>query len=174
MPVSVVTLQGNLTNVEMTTGNTGSAFTKASLAVSGGKDMNGEDKETLWFNVKAWGDLAENIAETFQNAQNQGEKSFRAIVTGKIVPESWEDANGNKRTTTTVFVEDIGVSLKYSKVGSINKSTNPMNSAKSSAAFSQMKKGSDIPAPAPKAEVTADAAPSAPTTNEDGGSEVPF
>ena len=115
MPVSVVTLQGNLTNVEMTTGNTGSAFTKASLAVSGGKDMNGEDKETLWFNVKAWGDLAENIAETFQNAQNQGEKSFRAIVTGKIVPEQWEDANGNKRTTTTVFVEDIGVSLKYSK-----------------------------------------------------------
>ena len=49
-----------------------------------------------------------------------------------------------------------------------------MNSAKSSAAFSQMKKCSDIPAPAPTAEVTADAAPSAPTANEDGGSEVPF
>ena len=44
MPVSVVTLQGNLTNVEMSVNNNGSAFTKASLAVSGGKDMNGEDK----------------------------------------------------------------------------------------------------------------------------------
>ncbi len=168
MPVSVVTLQGNLTNVEMSVGNNGSAFTKASLAVSGGKDMNGEDKETLWFNIKAWGDLAENIAETFQNAQNQGEKSFRAIVTGKIVPEQWEDANGNKRTNTTVFVEDMGVSLRYSKVGSIMKSTNPMNSAKSSAAFSQMKKASEIEQPAPKAEAAA------PSSTEDEGSEVPF
>ena len=167
MPVSVVTLQGNLTNVEMTLSNSGAAFTKASLAVSGGKDMKGEDKETLWFNVKAWGDLAENIAETFQNAQNQGAKSFRAIVTGKIVPEQWEDANGNKRTNTTVYVEDLGVSLSYSKVGSIMGSTNPVNSAKSSAAFSQMKKASEIEQPAPQAEV-------ATSSTKDEGSEVPF
>ena len=64
MPVSQVQLMGNITNVEMTVNNTGSAFIRGSLAVSQGKDANGEDKETLWFNLKAWGDLAENIAET--------------------------------------------------------------------------------------------------------------
>ena len=93
MPVSQVQLMGNVTNVEMSVNNTGSAFIRGSLAVSQGKDANGEDKETLWFNLKAWGDLAENIAETFQNAQNQGEKSFRAIVTGKIVPEHHQRKN---------------------------------------------------------------------------------
>ena len=62
MPVSQVQLMGNVTNVEMSVNNTGSAFIRGSLAVSQGKDANGEDKETLWFNLKAWGDLAENIA----------------------------------------------------------------------------------------------------------------
>ena len=43
-----------------------------------------------------------------------------------------------------------------------------MNSAKSSAAFSQMKKASEIEQPAPKAEAAA------PSSTEDEGSEVPF
>jgi single stranded DNA-binding protein len=169
MPVSTTTLLGNLTQVEMSVGPTGSAFTKASLAVSGGKDMNGEDKDTMWFNIKAWGDLAENIAETYQNAVNQGKKSFRAVITGKIVPEVWEDAQGNKRSATTVHVEDLGVSLRYNKVGSIIDSQNEMNNnAKKSAAFSQMKKASELetPAPAPAAAAT--------TSSDETESEVPF
>jgi hypothetical protein len=42
-----------------------------------------------------------------------------------------------------------------------------VNSAKSSAAFSQMKKASEIEQPAPQAEV-------ATSSTEDEGSEVPF
>ena len=71
MAVSLVELMGNITIVEMTVNNTGSAFIRGSLAVSQGKDANGEDKETLWFNLKAWGDLAENIAETYQNTTSK-------------------------------------------------------------------------------------------------------
>jgi single stranded DNA-binding protein len=127
MPVSQVQLIGNLTNVEMSVNNSGNAFTRASLAVYQGKDANGDDKESLWFTVKAWGDLAENIAETYQNVTNSGAKSFRAVVTGRMVPEQWNDKDGNQRETSTVYVEDLGVSLKYSKVGSVIKATNPMN-----------------------------------------------
>ena len=83
MPLSQVQLMGNLTNVEMSVGNTGSAYVKASLAVNNGKDAQGNDKETLWFNVKAWGDLAENIAETYNNVTNAGGKSFRAVISIK-------------------------------------------------------------------------------------------
>tara|TARA_Y100000992_G_C21258237_1_gene489744 strand:- start:610 stop:1095 length:486 start_codon:yes stop_codon:yes gene_type:complete len=144
MPVSQVQLMGNITNVEMTVNNTGSAFIRGSLAVSQGKDANGEDKETLWFNLKAWGDLAENIAETYQNTVNAGGKSFRAIVVGRVVPEKWEDSNGNSRESTCVYLEDLGVSLRWAKVGSISKSTNPQNSS----AFNQVKKASEIEPPA--------------------------
>ena len=127
MPVSQVQLIGNLTNVEMSVNNSGNAFTRASLAVYQGKDANGDDKDSLWFTVKAWGDLAENLAETYQNVMNSGSKSFRAVVTGRMVPEQWNDKDGNKRETSTVYVEDLGVSLKYSRVGSVIKSANPMN-----------------------------------------------
>jgi|TARA_B100000427_G_C15336237_1_gene519113 single stranded DNA-binding protein len=144
MPVSQVQLMGNITNVEMTVNNTGSAFIRGSLAVSQGKDANGEDKETLWFNLKAWGDLAENIAETYQNTVNAGGKSFRAIVVGRVVPEKWEDSNGNSRESTCVYLEDLGVSLRWAQVGSINKASNPQNSN----AFNQVKKASEIEPPA--------------------------
>jgi len=167
MAVSVTTLIGIITNVEMSVGPTGTAFTKASLGVSQGKDMNGDDKETMWFQIKAWGDLAENIAETYQNVTNQGEKSFRAVVTGKNVAETWEDTNGNKRSAVAVHVEDIGVSLRYAKIGSIQKSTNPANSAGKSAAFSQMKKASEITPPAQQPVATS-------ASTDDDGTEVPF
>ena len=144
MPVSQVQLMGNVTNVEMSVNNTGSAFIRGSLAVSQGKDANGEDKETLWFNLKAWGDLAENIAETYQNTVNAGGKSFRAIVVGRVVPEKWEDSNGTSRESTCVYLEDLGVSLRWANVGSINKASNPMNSN----ALNKMKKASEIEAPA--------------------------
>ena len=140
MPVSNVQLMGNLTNVEMSVGNTGSAYVKASLAVNNGKDAQGNDKETLWFNVKAWGDLAENIAETFNNVTTAGGKSFRALVVGKMVPEKWEDKDGNKRESSTVYVEDLGVSLRWAKVGSVLTASNPLNNP-------AIKKGSDIPQP---------------------------
>ena len=146
MPVSQVQLMGNITNVEMTVNNTGSAYVRGSLAVSQGKDANGEDKDTLWFNLKAWGDLAENIAETYNNTVNAGGKSFRAIVMGRVVPEKWEDSSGNSRESTCVYLEDLGVSLRWAKVGSIAKASNPANSN----ALNQMKKASEIEQPKPK------------------------
>lgn len=166
MPVSQVQLIGNLTNVEMSVNNSGNAYTKASLAVYQGKDANGDDKESLWFSVKAWGDLAENIAETFQNVTNSGAKSFRAVVTGRMVPEKWTDKDGNTRETSTVYVEDIGVSLKYSKVGSVIKSSNPMNSQAFQGA---VKKAAEVEQTAP--EQTAATSDNYDPTGKDG---VPF
>ena len=83
-------------------------------------------------------------AITYQNTVNAGGKSFRAIVIGRVVPEKWEDSNGNSRESTCVYLEDLGVSLKWAKVGSINKSTNPQNSN----AFNKVKKASEIEPPA--------------------------
>jgi len=164
MPVSQVQLIGNLTNVEMSVGNSGKAFTKGSLAVNQGKDANGDDKESLWFNIKAWGDLAENIAETYQNVTNAGGKSMRVVVTGKVIPEKWTDQNGTERTTVSVYLEDLGVSLQYAKVGSVQKSSNPMNSEAFKGA---VKKAADIPTP----QQTAATSDLYDETGEDG---VPF
>lgn len=164
MPVIEAKLIGTLTNVEMSVGQSGKAYTKGSLAVNQGKDANGEDKEALWFNIKAWGDLAENIAETYQNITNAGAKSFRAIVTGRVVPEKWTDKDGNTRESTTIYVEDLGVSLQYAKVGSITKNSNPMNSQAFQGA---VKKAADLPTPQQSAA-------SSEVYDESGENGVPF
>jgi single-stranded DNA-binding protein len=127
-------------------------------------DANGDDKESLWFNIKAWGDLAENIAETYQNVTNAGGKSMRVVVTGKVIPEKWTDQNGTERTTVSVYLEDLGVSLQYAKVGSVQKSSNPMNSEAFKGA---VKKAADIPTP----QQTAATSEVYDETGEDG---VPF
>jgi single stranded DNA-binding protein len=166
MPVSQVQLIGNLTNVEMSVNNSGNAFTRASLAVYQGKDANGDDKDSLWFTIKAWGDLAENLAETYQNVMNSGSKSFRAVVTGRMVPEQWNDKDGNKRETSTVYVEDLGVSLKYSRVGSVIKAANPLN-AQAFKGAADKAVNQDVPSPAGTAEKSVDHDPT-------GAEGVPF
>jgi single-stranded DNA-binding protein len=118
MAVSQGTLQGNLTNIELKYSQNGNAFCRGRLAVS-----KGPDEDTMWFDFVAFGDLAQNVDETFKNA---GGKSFRAVVTGKIELNTYEsgtDSQGNpiKRQSTQIVAEDVGVSLKYTQAGQLSR-----------------------------------------------------
>ena len=118
MAVTQGTFMGNLTNVELKYSNNGNAYCRARLAVS-----KGPDEDSMWFDLVAFGDLAQNIDETFKSAG--GGKSFRAVVTGKVEINSYEsgtDSNGQaiKRYSTQIVAEDVGVSLKYSQVGGLS------------------------------------------------------
>lgn len=119
MAVTQGTFMGNLTNVELKYSNNGNAYCRARLAVS-----KGPDEDSMWFDLVAFGDLAQNIDETFKSAG--GGKSFRAVVTGKVEINSYEsgtDSSGQaiKRYSTQIVAEDVGVSLKYSQVGNVDK-----------------------------------------------------
>ena len=157
MAVTQGTFMGNLTNVELKYSNNGNAYCRARLAVS-----KGPDEESMWFDLVAFGDLAQNIDETFKSAG--GGKSFRAVVTGKVEINSYEsgtDSSGQaiKRYSTQIVAEDVGVSLKYAQVGAVDKGyssdSNDAVAVSTSVANNQVEQ----PVARPLEELTEDDAP---------------
>ena len=94
-----VTLGGNLTKgAELKRLPTGSSVTRLSVAVNErytSKDGDGE--KVGYFDLQAWGELAEALAE---GAKGQG-----VVGVGRLVNESWDDKDGIKRYATKVELE---------------------------------------------------------------------
>lgn len=67
------------------------------------------DEQVSFFNVTAFGQLAENIADSVQ-------KGTRVIVTGRLEQRSFETKEGEKRSSVEIVVDDIGPSLKWATV----------------------------------------------------------
>ncbi len=100
---SKVILMGNLTrDVEMRTTASGQNVANFSLAVGRTwKDANGETKEqTSFINCVAWGRAGETIAQYVK-------KGNPLLVSGRLDQRSYEDKDGNKRSTVEVNVEDF-------------------------------------------------------------------
>lgn len=67
-----------------------------------------ESTGTTWWRCVAFGELAENLCETF------ADKGAAVIAVGRVEEETWNDKNtGQKRSAMKVVVEEIGPSLKY-------------------------------------------------------------
>lgn len=104
MALTPTTLVGNLTSdpeLKYTTG--GKAQLKFSIAVNDNyTDASGEKVEkTAFFNVVAWGYTAENAANIL-------EKGLRVIIVGTLEQRSWEDSEGQKRSTVEVRALEVG------------------------------------------------------------------
>jgi single-strand DNA-binding protein len=109
MSSNAITITGNLGgDPEMRFTPTGIAVVRFSVGVTERyKDGNEwKDRDTSWFNVVAWRELAENCAATL----NRGN---RVTVTGPIRQRSWEDKEGEKRTVYEINADEIAASLKY-------------------------------------------------------------
>lgn len=65
-----------------------------------------EDGPAQFFDVKCWGTLAENVAETIR-------KGNRIIVFGELEFRSWETDAGEKRSKVEVKAEAIGPDLRW-------------------------------------------------------------
>jgi single-strand DNA-binding protein len=79
---------------------------------------NWDDKDTSWWTVKAWKNLAEQTAATIKKGQE-------IVVVGKIYEETWKDKEGNNRTSYSINADTIAVttwslSKKESSSGSDN------------------------------------------------------
>lgn len=69
-------------------------------------------EETEWFNVVAWGSLAEICNQKLS-------KSQQVYVEGRLQTRSWEDDNGHRHFRTEVVASDmiiLGPRDKYKKV----------------------------------------------------------
>ena len=107
-----VILIGNLTkDAELSfVKGTGSAITKFNLAVSRGyKDKN----ETDFINCVVFGKIAENVAQYTS-------KGSKGAVEGSLIINNYTDKDGNKRSFTEIYVNNIEF---LNKVGSSTTNT---------------------------------------------------
>ena len=110
MADSVVTIVGNATRdpeLRFTTG--GKAQGTLGVAVSRRWQVNNEwQEQTSFFNVVAWGTLAENMAASIN-------KGCRVIVTGRLEQRSYETNEGEKRNVVEIIADEIGPSVRWAR-----------------------------------------------------------
>lgn len=106
MAITPTTLVGNLTaDPELKYTTAQKAQLKFSVAVNDGyTDASGNKVEkTSYFNIVAWGYLAENSANILT-------KGMGVVVVGTLDQRSWDDKDsGQKRSTVEVKAMEIGV-----------------------------------------------------------------
>ena len=101
-------LIGNVTaEPELTFTSSGQARLSFSLACNYvWYDQAGEKQEKVsYFNVVAWRYVAENAAKSL-------EKGIGAIVVGRLEQRSYDDKEGNKRSTVELIADEIGVNTR--------------------------------------------------------------
>ncbi|MCJ7438294.1 MAG: single-stranded DNA-binding protein [Acidimicrobiia bacterium] len=105
-----VTLVGNVTrDPELRYIPSGAAKVVFGLAVNRrwqNKQSQEWEEQVSFFNVVAWREMAENVAESIA-------KGSRVVVTGRLEQRSWETENGEKRTVVEITADDIGPSLRW-------------------------------------------------------------
>jgi len=122
MSDSNITITGNLVkDPELKFGDSGKAYLVFSIAVNKGKkNAQGEWENTVhYFDAVAYGDLAENIANSFS-------KGHRLIVSGTLQQRNWETSDGQKRSAVQIFAEEVGASVRWATV-LVSKTERPDN-----------------------------------------------
>ena len=105
-----VTVVGNCTrDPELRFTPSGQAVATFGLAVNRrwrNRQTNEFEEAVSFFDVTAWQQLAENVAESVQ-------KGTRVIVAGRLDQRSWETQDGDKRSKIEIVADEIGPSLRY-------------------------------------------------------------
>jgi single-strand DNA-binding protein len=118
------------------------------------------EESTSFFDVVAWRDLAEHVAESVT-------RGTRVIVTGRLEQRSWETPEGDKRSRTEIVADEIGPSLRYA-TAVVHKITREQEGQAGGRPASQPAAAASRPAPAPAPVATAPAP--VPATVGAGGS----
>lgn len=107
---SSTTLIGNLTrDPELRFADKGTAICKFALAVNRRvKKGNDYEDKTSYFDVTAFGSLAENVANSLT-------KGTRVIVSGRAEQETWEK-DGQKRSAVVILADAVGADLRFANV----------------------------------------------------------
>jgi len=100
------TIIGNVTrDPEVKFGSSGKAYMRLGVAVSKRQQVDGvwQDGPTSFFDVTAFGNLAENVAASVT-------KGTRITATGRLEQRSYE-VDGQKRSSVELIADEIGVAL---------------------------------------------------------------
>jgi len=108
---TVITVVGNLTaDPELRYTQSGRAvanFTIASTPRNFDRNSNEwKDGEALFLRASCWAEFAEHVASSLT-------KGMRVMAQGRLVQRSYQDRDGNNRTSIELQVDEIGPSLRY-------------------------------------------------------------
>lgn len=105
---NTVTITGNVTrDPELRYTQNGSTVASFSVAWNRRYTVQGQQREeTSFFDVTAWGTLADNISSSLQ-------KGMRVIVTGELQQRSWERQDGSRQSKVEIKAEDVAPSLRF-------------------------------------------------------------
>lgn len=108
---TVITVVGNLTaDPELRYTQNGlpvANFTIASTPRNFDKASNEwKDGEALFLRASVWREVAEHVAGSLT-------KGMRVIAQGRLAQKSYQDKEGNSRTSIELDVDEIGPSLRY-------------------------------------------------------------
>jgi len=111
MADTIITVVGNLTaDPELRYTQSGQAvanFTIASTPRIFDRQANEwKDGEALFLRASCWREFAENVAGSLT-------KGMRVVAQGKLKQRSYQDRDGNNRTSIELDVDEIGPSLRY-------------------------------------------------------------
>jgi len=103
----VTTVTGNVVNSDIevrTAGNT--RFLNFRIASTPRTMKNGDwvDGTTLFLNVTAFNDHAENIANAIR-------KGSTVTVTGRLQQRDWQDKEGNKRSQVELVADEVALTI---------------------------------------------------------------
>ena len=105
-----VTLTGNITrDPEIRYTPSGATVVTFGLAVNRrwqNRQTNEWEEQVNFFDVKCWGQLAENVSESVA-------KGTRVIVDGRLEQRSWETDEGDKRSKVEVVANEVAPSLRW-------------------------------------------------------------
>ena len=108
---TIITVVGNLTappELRFTPNGAAVAnFTVASTPRTFDRQTNEwKDGEALFLRCSVWKEAAENVAESLT-------KGMRVIVQGRLKARSYDDKDGNRRTSWELDVDEVGPALKF-------------------------------------------------------------
>ncbi len=111
MNETIITIVGNLTaDPELRYTQSGApvaSFTIASTPRTFDRQANEwKDGEALFLRCSAWRELAENVAGSLT-------KGMRVVAQGRLQQRSYQDREGNSRSSIELTVEEVGPSLRY-------------------------------------------------------------
>lgn len=99
-----ITVAGNVgREPELKYSQAGLAVLKFSVADTSGKD---DKKKTIWHNVTAFGDLAENAAGSLI-------KGTRVVIDGKLTEDVYTNKEGVEVRRFNVLADDISLSIRF-------------------------------------------------------------
>lgn len=110
MPDSSTIVVGNVTrDPELRYTASGRAVASFGIAVNRrwqNKQTNEWEEQVSFFNVVAWANLGENVAQSIT-------KGARVIVYGRLEQRSWETDDGEKRSVVEIVADEIGPSMRW-------------------------------------------------------------